>query len=133
MATFGRVSISGNFNGWFYGTDYASINSNSINIGVFNIEGIYDLAMHQNEFEIICVYLKCNIYRRIHRSIEREGKFKKEYIRRIFSDNEDFRHINDVLKRFSNFFVFDSNKIPTSEMVDHIIWRLKIKNLCHFI
>lgn len=119
------------FNGWFYGTDHNAIDYNSINIGVFNIDGISSLAAHQNEYEIFCVYLKCNIYTRIKRSVEREGQFKKEYFRRAFMDNQDFKYINNTLKRFPNFFVFDSNKIPASEMVDHIIWRLKIRNFLH--
>ena len=121
------------FNGWFYGTDPKSIDYNAVNIGIFNIDGISSIAAYQNEYEIICVYLECNIYHRIKRSIEREGTFKREYIRRALADNKDFKNIYNILRRFPNFFIFNSVKIPTSEMVDHIIWRLKIKNLCHFI
>lgn len=121
------------FNNWFYGTDKEAIDPDSINVGIFNINGISNLAMHQNEYEILCVYLKCNLYSRIKRSIEREGCFKKEYIRRIFTDNSDFKDIKQILKCFSNYFIFDSNKTPAPRMIDYIIWRLKVKNLCHFI
>ena len=121
------------FNGWFYGTDYDTIDINSVNIGIFNIDGISSIAAHQDKYEILCIYLKCDLYNRIKRSIRREGKIKKEYFRRAFADNKDFKHINHILKRFPNLFIFNSNKILASEMVDHIIWRLKVKNLCHFI
>ena len=121
------------FNNWFYGTDKEAIDPDSINVGIFNINGISNLAMHQNEYEILCVYLKCNLYSRIKRSIEREGCFKKEYIRRIFTDNSDFKDIKQILRRFSNYFIFDSNKTSAPKMIDYIIWRLKVKNLCHFI
>lgn len=121
------------FNGWFYGTDPENIDYNAVNIGIFNIDGISNIAAHQDKYEILCVYLKCSFYNRIKRSIEREGKFKIEYIRRAFADNQDFKDIFNILKRFPNYFIFNSIKTPTSEMVDHIIWRLKIKNLYRFI
>lgn len=121
------------FNGWFYGTSRDAIDYNSVNIGIFNVDGISSLATYQNEYEIFCIYLKCNLYNRIKRSIEREGRFKKEYIRRALTDSVDFKYIKNILKRFPNCFVFDSNEISTPEMVDRIIWRLKVKNLCHFI
>lgn len=116
------------FNGWFYGTDYNAIDPDCINIGIFNVDGISNLVIHQNEYEIFCIYLKCNLYNRIKRSIEREKCFKKEYIRRIFADNKDFKNIKNILKHFSNCFIFDSSKTSTPEMVDHVIWRLKMKN-----
>ena len=49
------------FNGWFYGTSSESIDYNAVNIGIFNIDGISNIAAYQNEYEIICVYLECNI------------------------------------------------------------------------
>lgn len=118
-----------NFNGWFYGTDKHAILNDSINIGVFNIDGISSLAMHSGEFEIICVYLKCNLYQRLKRSINREGCFKLEYLRRAKTDYHDFKKMNKMLIRFPNYFVFDSFQMSVIAMADHIIYRLKIKNL----
>jgi len=117
------------FNGWFYGTDIKAILKDSINIGVFNLEGMSNLANHQDKFEIICVYLKCNFIQRLLRSYERERKFKVEYVRRAHADYCDFKDIKSLLKRFPNQFIFDSHHTPTVSMVDHIIWRLKMKNL----
>ena len=117
------------FNGWFYGTDVNAILKDSVNIGVFNLEGMSNLANHQDKFEIICVYLQCNFIQRLLRSYERERKFKVEYIRRAHADYCDFKEIKSLLRRFPNKFIFDSHHTPIVSMVDHIIWRLKMKNL----
>ena len=120
------------FNNWFYGTDKQSIVSDSINIGIFNIDGMSSLANYQADFEIICVYLKCGLIQRLIRSYNRERKFKIEYVRRAHADHCDFKNIKDILKRFPNQFIFDSQQIPVVSMVDHIIWRLKMKNLLRY-
>lgn len=117
------------FNGWFYGTDKLAIIPNSINIGIFNLDGMSSLANYQDSFEIICVYLKCGLIQRLVRSYNRERKFKIEYIRRAHADHCDFKDIKNILKRFPNQFIFNSQQIPIVSMVDHIIWRLKMKNL----
>lgn len=118
-----------NFNGWFYGTDKQTILENSVNIGIFNVDGISSLAMYANEFEIICVYLKCSLYRRLKRSVDREGRFKTEYLRRAKADYYDFKKIKEILMRFPNLFVYDSYKTSVVAMADHVIYRLKMKNL----
>ena len=41
------------FNGWFYGTDYDTIDINSVNIGIFNIDGISSIAAHQDKYEML--------------------------------------------------------------------------------
>lgn len=117
------------FNKWFYGTDKRAIIPNSINIGIFNTDGLSSLANYQNNFEIICVYLKCRLIQRLIRSYHREQKMKTEYVRRAYMDYCNFKNIKDILKRFPNQYIFDSQKISTVSMVDHIIWRLKMKNL----
>ena len=117
------------FNGWFYGTDKTAILQDSINVGVFNLDGISSLAAYQDKFEIVCVYLRCGLIQRLIRSYEREHKFKIEYVRRAHADYCDFKNIKNILRRFPNQFIFDSQRIPIVSMVDHIIWRLKMKNL----
>ena len=120
------------FNGWFYGTDHNTIDYSSVNIGIFNIDGISSLAVHQDKYDIYCIYLKCNAYERIRRSTEREGKFRLEYIRRAIADNHDFKGINNILKRFSYHGIFDSSNTSIHEIIDIIIWQLKIKRLIYF-
>ena len=113
------------FNGWFYGTDKTSIDLNIINVGIFNLDGMSSLANYQNNFKIICVYLECNLFERLIRSYQREGVFKLEYLRRAYTDYRDFKNVTDVLNRFSKKFIFDSSKISTVSMVDHILWQLR--------
>lgn len=113
------------FNGWFYGTDKTSINSNIINVGIFNLDGMSSLANYQNNFKIICIYLECNLFERLIRSYQREGIFKLEYLRRAYADYRDFKNVTDVLNRFSKKFIFDSSKVSTVSMVDHILWQLR--------
>lgn len=117
------------FNGWLYGTDKIAIIPNIVNIGIFNIEGMSSLIKHQNHFEIICIYLKCGLIQRLVRSYERENKFKIEYLRRAYTDYYDFKNIKNILKHFPDQFTFDSQQIPIVSMADHVIWRLKMKNL----
>lgn len=116
------------FNGWFYGTDKSNIKNNCINIGIFNVDGLSSLAAYAADFEIVCVYLKCSLYQRIKRSVEREGCFKIEYLRRAKADYYDFKDIEKILIRFPNRFVYNSFKTPVVTVVDHIVWRLKMKN-----
>lgn len=113
------------FNRWRYGTDYNAINCNNINIGVFNIKGIDNLAAYQDKYEILCVYLKCDLCHRIWRSIKREGCFKREYLRRALADNKDFKNILNILKKFPNHLIFNSAKISTFKMANHIALELK--------
>jgi guanylate kinase len=118
-----------NFNGWFYGTNKNAIQQNSVNIGIFNVDGISSIAAHATDFEIVCIYLKCSLYRRLKRSIDREGKFKLEYLRRAKSDHFDFKNIQHILQRFPDRFVWNSYTTPITTIVDHVTWRLKMKNL----
>lgn len=99
------------FNDWYYGTDYGAIIPCAINIGVFNANAIRSLLLHQKEYEIICIYLTCNVFTRIKRSIQREKRIKFEYLRRVFADNKDFRHFKDLIKNFSNYCIIDTNNM----------------------
>lgn len=116
------------FNNWFYGTNKSSIVSNSINIGVFNKDGISSLIKHQDSFDIICVYLKCNLIERLIRSYHREHKIKIEYFRRAYTDYYDFKNIKNILKCFSNYLIFDTKHTSIITIVDIIGWKLKMNN-----
>lgn len=116
------------FNGWFYGTDRLSILKDSINIGVFNLNGMIDLMQYQCDFEIICVYLKCSLIQRLVRSYERENCFKLEYLRRAYADYCDFKKADNILKHYLSIFIFNTKNTPIITIADHIIWLLKMKN-----
>lgn len=116
------------FNGWYYGTSFDTILNDCVNIGVFNVSGISSLTSYLDNYHIICIYLKCNLYQRIKRSIYREHKLKIEYFRRAYTDFLDFKNIESLLQCFPDNFIFNTQKISTVLIIDQIIWRLKIKN-----
>lgn len=116
------------FNSWLYGVDYHAIKENFINIGVFNIDGVINLNKYADKFEIVCVYLKCNIKERLERSIHREKKFKLEYIRRILADYKNFKNIDKIINKIPDNFIYDSSQVSISTMTNNIIRRLKMKN-----
>lgn len=99
------------FRKWYYGTDINQIKNGTINIGVFNVEGLYSLYNHRKDFIVIPVYIDNNILIRLVRSIKREKKFKFEYLRRIVCDEKDFKKIKSVLLKFK--YRLDLSNIKT--------------------
>lgn len=87
------------FNGWYYGTALIDLNSNKINVGVFNPEGIYNLLNAKNivtsVYEVEC---KDDI-KRLNRIISRDKKQnRKEILRRWKADDDDFKKFHNFLK-----------------------------------
>lgn len=88
----GKLLEGGEFNGWFYGTlDSAVVDHKySINIGVFNIDGIFALEENSN-INLLTFYLDVDPETRLHRCIKRENAPDyKEIFRRFMKDEEDF-------------------------------------------
>ena len=98
------------FNGWHYGTNKDSIVPGSINVGIFNPDGMKSLIKCQKNFRIVCVYLKCGFLKRLIRSCQREHCFKIEYLRRAYADHRSFKNINDVLCCFPHRFIFNTER-----------------------
>lgn len=95
------------FRGWYYGLDKRNISQNVINIAVFDAQGIYNLSKLKNEYTIFPVYIAAPFFERIRRSINREGKFKIEYIRRAICDWKDFKYLPDFIhNHFTYHMVF---------------------------
>lgn len=87
------------FRGWYYGTPINEIIDNDISIGIFNAGGLYQLMKwHGIKYNVIPIYLKAGFFTRLKRSIEREGKFKFEFIRRGITDLDDFVDIKSRIK-----------------------------------
>ena len=88
------------FNGWYYGTPFNQISARDINLGVFNVDGLYALSNKIDDFNICVVYLECGIIKRLIRSIKREHKISFEIIRRIFADEADFKDLKKIIGLF---------------------------------
>lgn len=83
------------FNNWYYGTPESSLSQDKINIGVFNIQGIYQLRKSP-EVSLLVYRLKCKDKTRLIRQLNREENPNvNEIIRRYGKDKEDF-HIDNL-------------------------------------
>ncbi len=82
------------FNGWFYGTGYASLRSDCINIGVFNPTGVESL-LAAKDVEILVFYVRASDKERLLRQLNREeNPDVMEIIRRFKTDMMDFEHLD---------------------------------------
>ena len=86
----GEMLQAKSFNGWYYGTSFASLDENKINIGIFSPEAI----------EAICLNSRCKVYAvrimaddkvRMLRQLSREENPDiDEIVRRWTTDRQDF-------------------------------------------
>lgn len=84
------------FREWYYGTPIESLNSEKINIGVFNINGICQLINNDylNRIDCLPIYIKTYDKLRLIRQLNREENPNCEEIcRRYIADQIDFKHI----------------------------------------
>lgn len=80
------------FNGWFYGTPHSAVKPDNFYAGVFNLDGLASLMQHQDQYDVVPIYMRTPWPVRLKRSIMREHKLSKEMIRRMFADHQDFAH-----------------------------------------
>jgi len=78
------------FRDWYYGTSVNSFKKNSVNVCVLNPQGVHSLSSYGRRYTVIYVYLDTPFIIRMIRSYKREHKFKLEYLRRAWTDHNDF-------------------------------------------
>lgn len=107
------------FRGWHYGTDTDILWANSINIGVFNAEGIRQL-MANPRVELKVFWVAAAPKTRLLRQLNREeNPDVEEIIRRFGTDEEDFSKIDfpyEVIQNDSTAF-----SVVMSEL-DKLVW-----------
>lgn len=82
------------FRDWFYGTCIQNLNSEKLNIGVFNIEGVKALLNNPN-IDVYIIEIYASDKTRMLRSLFRESHPDvKEIVRRYNADEEDFKDFN---------------------------------------
>ena len=85
------LEITG-FREWYYGTTIDGINSEKINVGVFNPEGVLSLKAKEN-IEVYTVLVLASDKTRLLRSLNREeNPDVDEIVRRYLADKEDFEN-----------------------------------------
>ena len=94
------------FRNWWYGTSIDSLDINKINIGVFNIAGIYQLTnsnINNKRVNCLPIYIKVNPKIRLIRQLQRENNPDcDEIIRRYLTDQKDFFNIPFEYKIIEN-------------------------------
>lgn len=94
------------FREWLYGTSIDGLDSNLINVGVFNPTGIYKL-MSADNIELYVVQVQAPDKVRLLRSLYRETNPDiDEIIRRYSADKTDFEYFSQI---YEPDYIFDSS------------------------
>lgn len=105
---------------WFYGTEFSALDSNKINVGVFNPQGIYTITNDLN-LDIFPVWVWASPKTRLMRQLVREPNPDcDEIVRRFKSDEEDFEDFYRKESGIRPFIVWNDDHTP-SENCDHLL------------
>lgn len=86
------------FRKWYYGTSTEALNSEKINIGVFNPAGVR-ILMSLPSVDVLPIYVIANDKNRMLRQLNREeNPDVKEIVRRFTTDENDFTDIEHDTK-----------------------------------
>lgn len=87
----GELIEAEQFNNWFYGTSFSSLDKNKINIGCYSINAIETL-FGDDRLEIFPIYIKSLDRIRLLRSLNRDPLTDcSEICRRFLADEKDFK------------------------------------------
>lgn len=99
----------GTYRDWFYGTPKGQIIDQTINIGIFDPNGIAQLIDEYGEDNVQIVYIDCSTKHRLIRSLERVSAEEdiKEVIRRYQADEKDFEEF--FAEGYKNILMIDND------------------------
>lgn len=108
------------FNNWCYGTSIKNLDKNTLNIGVFNPEGVEILQENPN-IDLQIVYIISSDKTRLIRQLMREDNPNcDEIIRRYSADKKDFSKSRiEAIK--PNFIISNYGETLMSEIVQNFI------------
>lgn len=90
------------FREWFYGTEYRALKENTLNVGVFNPDGVRAMA-EDKKINLLVIYVQVSDKTRLIRALSREAEPDiEEIFRRYKTDKEDFSELNFDYKIVSN-------------------------------
>ena len=90
------------FKGWGYGTLIEALKKDTINVGVFNPEGI-ECLLADSRLEVLPIYIYADDKVRLIRALNREAHPNcAEICRRYEADERDFRNIDFEYYTFNN-------------------------------
>lgn len=110
------------FRGWYYGTSVDQLDTNKINIGVFNIAGI-EALLEDKRLDIFPVLVDASDKTRLLRALKREENPDcAEICRRFKTDSDDFAQMD-----FMPYFVWNNDSGKKSEF--KYTWNLLLDRL----
>ena len=109
------------FNGWLYGTPRSAIQE-GVNVGVFNLDGLASLAKHQEEYDVVPVFMEAPLLERLRRSVRRDG-LSLEIVRRALADTKDFEQdrVLDIRRKFRNLPLHIDYKYSGLQYTDSLL------------
>ena len=91
----GSMLEATSFREWFYGTALDQLDSDKINIGVFNLTGV-ECILDDPRLDVVPVWVHASDKARLRRSLDREDNPDcKEICRRFLADEKDFDEMDD--------------------------------------
>lgn len=107
------------FRGWYYGTPITKLKRDKINIGIFNIAGIYTILKNKN-IECLPVYIKTYPKIRLLRQLQRENEPNcDEIVRRYMTDQKDF------LKIPFHHYIIENNYDEIQHIINDLSYLIK--------
>lgn len=86
------------FRGWYYGLSRKTFLSKKNNFCIATPSELLSIKEAFNEWNVYVIYLDAPAKLRLERSIARKGRLSFEHLRRLITDEKDFRNIEKVLK-----------------------------------
>jgi len=109
------------FNNWAYGTPIDSLDENKINIGIFNLDGLFILENNKN-IDLTIYHITCSQKERLLRQLTREENPNvEEILRRFKTDEIDFLRIDELEMPYielKNETIQDVDKITSQIFTD---------------
>ena len=109
-------SYNTEFGVWYYGTSFEDLhNANNKSVIILEPQSYRDIKDELSDKNIICVYLYAN-NSTIKKRLEKRGDNPNEVIRRMESDNEDFKGFENEVDRI----VYNNDGTNIDEVVSKI-------------
>ena len=117
----GSMLEATSFRDWFYGTALDQLDSEKINVGVFNPSGV-ECLLEDSRLEVVPVLIYANGKIRLLRSLSRENSPNcGEVCRRYLADEKDFEEVEFEYYGWIN------------EIDEHSTWRYRIEQLSRIL
>lgn len=128
----GSMLEATSFREWFYGTALDQLNSDKINVGVFNITGV-ECILDDPRLDVVPVWVHASDKTRLRRSLDREDNPDcKEICRRFLADEKDFDEMDDFdyFGWINEVGMHESWSYRTSELA-RILWECSWADIYH--